>query len=83
MKFFSILLCGVFLSLVTGKVFGESQLIRPGERWLDHRGKPIQAHGGGVIKLGDTFYWFGEDRSQENDRDKRYVSCYASKDLAR
>jgi Glycosyl hydrolases family 43 len=56
--------------------------IRPGEVWPDDRGRPIQAHGGGVMQLGDTFYWFGEDRSRQNDPDKRYVSCYASKDLA-
>jgi len=55
--------------------------INPGEIWPDDRGKHIQAHGGGILKVGDTYYWFGEDRSQENDRGKRYVACYASKDL--
>jgi hypothetical protein len=55
--------------------------IRPGEIWLDDRGKPIQTHGGGVIKLGDDYYWFGEDRSRDNERGKRYVSCYSSPDL--
>ena len=55
--------------------------IRPGEPWLDNRGQLIQAHGGGMIKLQDTFFWFGEDRSQTNDPDKRYVACYSSTDL--
>lgn len=55
--------------------------IRPGEHWLDDRGQHIQAHGGGIIKRGDTWYWFGEDRTKENDPDKRFVACYASKDL--
>jgi len=58
-------------------------VIHPGEPWPDDRGRHIQAHGGGIIKLGDTYYWFGEDRSQDNDPEKRYVSCYSSKDLAR
>ena len=58
------------------------QTIKPGELWLDDRGQHIQAHGGGIIKLGDIYYWFGEDRSQGLDRTKRYVSCYASTDLA-
>ena len=49
--------------------------------WLDDRGQQIQAHGGGILKLGDTFFWFGEDRTQGLDPNKRYVSCYASKDL--
>ena len=40
------------------------QTIKPGEVWPDDRGQHVQAHGGGIIKLGDTYYWFGEDRSQ-------------------
>jgi hypothetical protein len=56
--------------------------IKPGEIWPDDRGRHIQAHGGGILKLGDTFYWFGEDRSRDNERGKRYVSCYSSKNLA-
>ena len=58
------------------------QTIKPGEIWPDDRGQHIQAHGGGVIQLGDAFYWFGEDRSLGNERGKRYVSCYRSQDLA-
>ena len=57
------------------------QIIRPGEIWPDDRGQHVQAHGGGIIKLGDTWYWFGEDRSQGLDPARRYVSCYSSKDL--
>jgi hypothetical protein len=57
------------------------QIIRPGELWRDHRGQPIQAHGGGMLRLGKTFYWFGEDRSPTNDPQKRFVSCYSSDDL--
>lgn len=55
--------------------------IKPGAVWLDNRGKQIQAHGGGILKVGNTFYWFGEDRTQGLDPDKRYVACYSSKDL--
>lgn len=55
--------------------------IAPGAVWLDNRGQPIQAHGGGMLKLGDTYYWFGEDRGYDNDRDLRYVSCYSSTNL--
>lgn len=53
----------------------------PGEAWLDNRGRHIQAHGGGILKLGDTYYWFGEDRARENERGFRYVSCYSSTNL--
>lgn len=69
--------------LLTGfRMLAMAQMIMPGDVWLDKHGKPIQAHGGDVISFGNTFYWFGEDRSPDNDADKRYVSCYASQDLA-
>jgi hypothetical protein len=58
------------------------QTIRPGEVWLDDRGQAIQAHGGGILRLGGTYYWFSEDRSRGLDPAKRYVSCYSSQDLA-
>jgi hypothetical protein len=55
--------------------------IRPVEIWPDDQGNHVQAHGGGILKFGDTFYWFGEDRTRGFPRTKRYVACYASKDL--
>jgi hypothetical protein len=59
----------------------KADAIRPGEVWLDNRGVPIQAHGGGVILVGHEYYWFGEDRSPSNQRGSAYVACYSSKDL--
>ncbi|MEO6520031.1 MAG: hypothetical protein ABIN91_00005, partial [Mucilaginibacter sp.] len=59
----------------------KTDTIKPNGLWLDDRGKHVQAHGGGIIKLGDTYYWFGEDREKENDPEKRYVACYSSTDL--
>jgi hypothetical protein len=56
-------------------------LIKPGAVWVDDRGQQIQAHGGGIIRLKDVYYWFGEDRSKTNDPEKRYVACYSSKDF--
>jgi len=55
--------------------------IVPGAPWLDDRGRQVQAHGGGILKLGDTYYWFGEDRSKDNAPARRYVACYSSRDL--
>ena len=55
--------------------------IKPGEVWPDDRGQHVQAHGGGILKLGDTYYWFGEDRGSNNARNLRYVGCYSSEDL--
>ena len=36
--------------------------IRPGKFWYDTDGKRIQAHGGSIIFINDTFYWYGENK---------------------
>lgn len=51
----------------------------PGTRFPDTAGQGVQAHGGGVLKVDDYYYWFGEDRGDDNKF--RYVSAYRSKDL--
>jgi len=76
--------CSTAISLVACFVCRSvpaSDEVRPGEIWPDDRGQHIQAHGGGILKLAETFYWCGEDRSRGLDPTKRYVSCYASRDL--
>lgn len=55
-----------------------SNIIMPGARWLDTAGNVIQAHGGGMLQVGNTYYWFGEDRGGTG----AVVSCYSSTDLA-
>ncbi|WP_437517900.1 RICIN domain-containing protein [Sorangium sp. So ce1099] len=52
-----------------------------GIQWADTSGKPIQAHGGGVIQVGSYYYWFGENRNP--DGTFYAVSCYRSADLRR
>ncbi len=70
------------LCLATNALADGPQTIQPGELWPDDRGQHVQAHGGGIIKHGDTYYWFGEDRTRGLPRDQRYVACYSSTDLA-
>jgi len=70
------------LILLAARGWAHGELIKPGEIWADNRGQHVQAHGGGIIKGRDTYFWFGEDRSKDNDRKKRYVACYSSTDLA-
>ncbi len=67
----------------TASPAGAPPVVRPGEIWPDDRGQHIQAHGGGIMKVGRTYYWFGEQRRQGLDPGRRYVSCYSSKDLVR
>jgi hypothetical protein len=78
---FSGLIAILGLMAVTQAFSQFNMTVRPGDSWKDDRGREIEAHGGGIIKVGDTWYWFGEDRSRDNDPMKRYVACYASKDL--
>ena len=56
-------------------------LITPGAEWRDTQGHVIEAHGGGILRVGHTWYWFGEDRNPNLDPAKRYVTCYSSRDL--
>jgi hypothetical protein len=72
-----LLLCCFGASAQEGK-----DVIRPGAVWKDSQGAEIEAHGGGVIRHAGEFYWFGEDRGQGKDPEKRYASCYTSPDLA-
>nr|MCR5312211.1 beta-glucanase [Bacteroidaceae bacterium] len=52
-----------------------------GELWLDSNGKHINAHGGNVIKYGDKFYWYGENRPYKGFTTEVGVSVYSSTDL--
>jgi hypothetical protein len=45
----------------------------------DTTGAAVQAHGGGIIKVGQYYYWFGENRNA--DGTFRFVSAYRSTDL--
>ena len=55
--------------------------IRSGEIWPDDRGEHINAHGGGILRHGDTWYWFGEHKSEHTSDVLVGVMCYASEDL--
>ncbi len=55
--------------------------IRSGELWYDSDGRHINAHGGGILKYGDTYYWFGEHKDEHTSDALVGVMCYASKDL--
>lgn len=67
--------------------------IRPGGVWKDTEGKPINAHGGGILFHEGTYYWYGEikegktylpevNKSWGGTRvDVVGVSCYSSTDL--
>jgi hypothetical protein len=72
------------ISLVTQSASAATVAITPGTAWKDTQGHPIQAHGGGMIKVGSTYYWFGEDKTGESKGHSPFlnVPCYSSTDLA-
>ena len=58
--------------------------------WLDTAGQPIQAHGGCILRHGDTYYWYGENKDGPTKPggcgarvDLIGIQCYTSKDLQR
>ncbi|MER6690855.1 RICIN domain-containing protein [Streptomyces minutiscleroticus] len=55
------------------------QAVVSGTQFTDVSGAPVHAHGGGVLKVGAYYYWFGEHRNADNTF--RYVDAYRSTDL--
>ncbi len=53
----------------------------PGKIWKDNNGKHINAHGGGIIKYGDKYYWYGENRPMRGFTTEVGVEVYSSTDL--
>lgn len=82
MRMYIRLFAGICSLLFTGILFAQKDTIRPNGIWPDDKGNHIQAHGGGIIKLGKYYYWYGEQRRQGLDTTFRYVGCYRSKNLA-
>lgn len=79
------ILLAVFLALLApllggvGPAHAAEVSVPNGEQFVDSSGTPLHAHGGGVIKVGQYYYWFGENRNADNTF--RYVSAYRSTDL--
>ncbi|WP_437806942.1 RICIN domain-containing protein [Sorangium sp. So ce1078] len=60
---------------LAGAAHAAPQTITNGAQFRDTSGNVVHAHGGGVIKVGDYYYWFGENRAT------KYVDVYRSTDL--
>ncbi len=69
----------ILISFTSG-IFAQSMetktSILNGQDFTDIKGTVITAHGGGFLKVGDYYYWLGENR-----KNGVFVSCYRSKDL--
>lgn len=53
----------IFIAAGCTRLVRADTFIVPGAPWTDTSGNRIQAHGGGILKVGSTFYWFGEDKA--------------------
>ncbi len=56
----------------------------PGAAWDDTAGSPLQLHGLGIIKVGSTWYAYGEDKAGETSAGTppfQAIPCYSSTDL--
>ncbi|MFD8814527.1 RICIN domain-containing protein [Streptomyces sp. NPDC059627] len=62
-----------------GPAAAAAQTVTNGTQFTDTSGNIVHAHGGGVIKVGSYYYWFGEDRNSDNTF--KYVDAYRSTDL--
>ncbi|ACU73764.1 Ricin B lectin [Catenulispora acidiphila DSM 44928] len=56
----------------------------PGQTWNDTSGTALQMHGLGIVKVGSTWYGFGEDKTGENSGNAAFqdIPCYSSTDLS-
>ena len=73
----AVIMCGSLGAQEPAKQPDRANEFIPGQVWLDTNGKPIQAHGGGILVRDKTYYWYGEDRTNRQTS----VSCYNSTDL--
>lgn len=86
------LLC--IFALAAGISTAQAQIdaFTPKAVWNDTEGRPINAHGGGILKHKGTYYWYGEYKTGKTilpswaswecyRTDVTGVSCYSSKDL--
>jgi Glycosyl hydrolases family 43/Ricin-type beta-trefoil lectin domain-like len=56
----------------------------PGAARTDQNGNTLQLHGLGIIKVGTTWFGFGEDKTGESSSNAAFqdIPCYSSTDLA-
>ena len=72
-------IAAIFLAAASGLAHGAKN----GEIWPDADGVHINAHGGGFLHEGGTWYWYGEHKieGKAGNRAQVGVGCYSSKDL--
>lgn len=70
----------IFILLYFSFMVGAQDRIVNGEDYKDTEGNIINAHGGGLIQVGNFWYWIGEVRTKGQENTGK-VSIYRSVDL--
>ena len=79
------LLCGLAALLVPAtQAQAASVTFTTGADRTDQNGNALQLHGLGIIKVGSTWYGYGEDKTGRTSADTSFqdITCYSSTDLA-
>ncbi len=63
--------------------FEKMSTFNPGQNWLDNKGKHINAHGGGILLHGNTYFWYDEHKIEGEIGNKAQlgVHLYTSANL--
>ena len=71
------------MAAVAEQPAARDEAFHPGQLWLDDRGMPINAHGGGILYHEGTYYWFGEHKIEGEAGNVAHVGVrgYSSQDL--
>jgi hypothetical protein len=64
---------------VASPAYAAPVTITPGTVWNDTSGHVVEAHGEGITKVGGTYYWLGEDKT--NGSPFQNIKCYSSTNL--
>jgi hypothetical protein len=75
----AVLLAGAAVAIAVAPANAAAVTITNATQFRDTSGNIVHAHGGGVLKVGNYYYWFGENRNPNNTF--RAVSVYRSTDL--
>lgn len=73
----------IIISFVCSFVFSQNNYFVPGKQWKDTNGVHINAHGGGIVFVEGTYFWYGEYKTpgRSGNTSLEGISCYSSKDL--
>ncbi|MFC5666019.1 RICIN domain-containing protein [Kitasatospora misakiensis] len=78
-------LLGAFAAVLLPAVEAQAATVSftPGATRTDQNGKTLQLHGLGIVKVGNTWYGFGEEKTGTTKADTSFQSipCYTSTDL--